>query len=343
MLLVEDNELNRQVATELLAAVGTLVDCAENGEDGLRCVQRGSYDLVLMDVQMPVMDGLEATRRAFAAMPAFRELPILAMTANAMAGDRERSLAAGMNDHMTKPIEPDELFDALHRWLPQPGGATPAADVPSAGAADPGVRTAASDAAWLPAIADLDAADGLRRVLGNRTAYVALLRRFASSQAGAVTEIRAALSDGRAADAGRCAHTLKGVAGSIGARELQREAGQLEAALRRGDPRALVAPLLDGTANQLDRLVAAIAVALPPAAAAAVPLPTIDIQALGDAVRQLDRLISEDAVEAVDVFAAAQPLLAAAYGDRAGEIGRLLERYRFEEALAVLRAAREET
>ena len=134
------------------------------------------------------------------------------------------------------------------------------------------------------------------------------------------------MSDGRAADAGRCAHTLKGVAGSIGARELQREAGELEAALRRGDPRALVAPLLDGTANQLDRLVAAIAVALPPAAAAAVPLPTIDNQALGDAVRQLDRLISEDAVEAVDVFAAAQPLLAAAYGDRAGEIGRLLER-----------------
>ena len=148
VLLVEDNELNRQVATELLAAVGTLVDCAENGEDGLRCLQRGSYDLVLMDVQMPVMDGLECAAR-IRRMPAFRELPIIAMTANAMAGDRDRSLAAGMNDHVTKPIEPDELFDALHRWLPQPGGATPAADVPSAGAADPGVRTAASDDAWL--------------------------------------------------------------------------------------------------------------------------------------------------------------------------------------------------
>ena len=138
VLLVEDNELNQQVATELLAAVGIQVDIAENGEVGLHRLQRGSYDLVLMDVQMPVMDGLECAAR-IRTMPEFRELPILAMTANAMAGDRDRSLAAGMNDHVTKPIEPDELFDALDRWLPERGLTTPAVDaLPTAGAVAPG-------------------------------------------------------------------------------------------------------------------------------------------------------------------------------------------------------------
>jgi two-component system sensor histidine kinase/response regulator len=343
VLLIEDNELNQQVATELLAAVGIQVDVAENGEVGLDRLQRGSYDLVLMDVQMPVMDGLECAARV-RTMPEFRELPILAMTANAMAGDRDRSLAAGMNDHVTKPIEPDELFDALHRWLPERGRATPAAVAPpTADAADPSVGTAANGDDWLHAIKDLDAADGLRRLLGNRTAYVALLRRFASSQAGAATDIRTALSDGRTADAERCAHTLKGVAGSVGARELQREAGKLEAALRRGDPRPLVAPLLDRTAHLLERLVAAIVGSLPPEATIARPLATIDRQALDDAVQRLDRLLSQDAAEALDVFVASQPLLAAAYGERMGEIDRLLKGYRFEDALAVLRATREAT
>ena len=157
------------------------------------------------------------------------------------------------------------------------------------------------------------------------------------------TDIRTALSEGRAADAERGAHTLKGVAGSIGARELQREAGALEAALRRGDHGALVAPVLGRTADILQRLLAAIAASLPPETPVARPPATVDRQALEDAVQRLDRLLSQDAVEAIDLFVASQPLLAAAYGERTGEIGRLLTGYRFEDALAALRAAREET
>ena len=102
---------------ELLGSADIEVDLAANGEEAVRQVQEKAYGLVLMDLQMPVMDGFEATRR-IRALPGFERLPILAMTANAMAGDRERSLAAGMNDHVTKPIDPDALFEALLQWLP---------------------------------------------------------------------------------------------------------------------------------------------------------------------------------------------------------------------------------
>src|SRR6185295_6453041 len=150
------------------------------------------------------------------ALPGFERLPILAMTANAMAGDRERSLAAGMNDHITKPIDPDELFDVLMRWLPDPAArsATTEGTPPApTSEAEPSPDTSH----WVYTIPSLDAVDGLRRLLGRREAYIALLRRFAVGQAQTCREIRAALAEGRRADAGRAAHTLKGIAGSIGA------------------------------------------------------------------------------------------------------------------------------
>ena len=338
VLVVEDNELNQQVASELLGSADIEVDIAANGEEGVRRVQEKDYGVVLMDLQMPVMDGLEATRR-IRALPGFERLPILAMTANAMAGDRERSLAAGMNDHVTKPIDPDALFDALLRWLPaQP--ATPAASAPAAAAAGArrGAELAADDP--LAAVPGLDAADGLRRVLGKREAYVGILRRFVSGQARVPEEIRAALAEGRRADAERAAHTLKGVAGSIGARELQGQAGALEAAIRGGAAPAEVEARLSPAETTLGALVSALRLALPPEVEAA-PAVTqaVDPAVLRAAVARLEELLSQDAVEAIDVFDGAAPLLTAAFGARAAEIRRLLKGYRFEEALAALRAA----
>ena len=115
MLLVEDNEINQEVAIGLLEDASIQVDLAENGEIAIRMAQANDYDAVLMDMQMPVMDGLEATR-AIRSNPRFLELPIIAMTANAMASDREQCLTAGMNDHIGKPVDPDELFSVLLRW-----------------------------------------------------------------------------------------------------------------------------------------------------------------------------------------------------------------------------------
>jgi two-component system sensor histidine kinase/response regulator len=337
VLLVEDNELNQQVALELLGAVGVQVTVASNGEQGVRCVQESPYDLVLMDLQMPVMDGLEATRQ-IRALPGFTRLPILAMTANAMAGDRERSLEAGMNAHITKPIDPEELFDVLLRWLPHGPRLSPAAlERPDAQKATGSMPPDGGD--WLHNIAALDAADGLRRVLGRQEAYVGLLRRFARTQASVIRDIRTALVEERHADAERAAHTLKGVAGSIGARQLQGEAGAVEAALRKGVGAAELDPLLEPAERTLEGLVSALLAALPPEVQVTPPPPTAEREALDAAVRRLEELLSQDAMEAIDVFAEAAPMLTAAFGERAGQIGTLVRDYCFEDALAALRQA----
>jgi two-component system, sensor histidine kinase and response regulator len=339
VLLVEDNELNQQVALELLGAAGVQVAVASNGEQGVRCVQENPYDLVLMDLQMPVMDGLEATRR-IRALPGFATLPILAMTANAMAGDRERSLEAGMNGHITKPIDPDELFDVLLRWLPDQASRFAA---PPAAALTPGpIRGAepAPDATqWFHQIPALDAADGLRRVLGRREAYVRLLRRFAHSQAQVFPEIRTALAEGRRADAERAAHTLRGVAGSIGARQLQREAGEVEAALRNGGVLMELERLLGPAERTLDDLVAALHAAMPPEADDTTAPATADRDAVHRAVQRLEELLSQDAMEAIDAYDAAAPMLTTAFGEDARRIGKLVRDYCFEDALVALRKA----
>ena len=123
LLVVEDNELNQQVAAELLSDAGFVVELAGNGQEALAKLRQQPVDLVLMDMQMPVMDGLEATR-AIRAQPGLRHLPVIAMTANAMAADRELCLAAGMNDHLAKPVNPDDLWRVLARWL-KPTGRQP--------------------------------------------------------------------------------------------------------------------------------------------------------------------------------------------------------------------------
>ena len=116
VLLVDDNDLNQQVGAELLAGAGLVVDVADNGQIALDMLARGPYDIVLMDMQMPVMDGLTATRQ-LRQNPAWAQLPVLAMTANAMSRDRDLCLAAGMNGHLAKPIDPDELFASLLQWI----------------------------------------------------------------------------------------------------------------------------------------------------------------------------------------------------------------------------------
>ncbi len=225
VLLAEDNPINQQVAVELLQGAGVMVDVAANGEEALNAVQARGYDAVLMDLQMPVMDGLQATR-AIRDLPRLKGLPIIAMTASVMAGDRDRCLEAGMSDHISKPIGIEQLMGTLARWLPARGAAAAA---PVAAALVP--TQALAD---MPATLDgFNVADGVKRVGGDRGLYRRLLLQFYDHSGRAATEIRTALAAGDRAKAKAEAHTLKGVAGTLSAKELYAAAAALETALRR--------------------------------------------------------------------------------------------------------------
>lgn len=253
ILLVEDNDINQLVASEILQDAGFVVEIAGNGQIALDKVAAASYDLVLMDMQMPVMDGVTATM-AIRKQQRFAALPIVAMTANAMQSDRQRCLESGMNDFLVKPIDPEALFAMLLKWIkPQTAAVQAPAAAPASRPAAPGVP-----ADGIGAIAGLDIPTGLTRMMGKKSLYLAMLRRFADGQNGCAAGIRAALDADDWATAERLAHTAKGVGGNIGAMELPAHAAELELALRERGSRADVEPLLEQFAATLDGLVRAI-------------------------------------------------------------------------------------
>ncbi|MBT9513488.1 MAG: response regulator [Acidovorax sp.] len=233
VLLVEDNPLNQQVGAELLAEAGVTVDVAGNGRVGVEMAQRQHYDLVLMDMQMPEMDGLEATR-CLRAQPALASLPIVAMTANALAEDRARCQAAGMDDFVAKPIEPACLWRVLRRFL------VAADDMPSDGDAPVPCVAPPLDAENqallqpLQAIPDLDTRSGLRHAMERPARYIATLREFVASQGGTAGQLAEALRSSDWPLAERLAHTLKGLAAHIGADALRFHANAVEQSARKG-------------------------------------------------------------------------------------------------------------
>ncbi len=240
VLLVDDNEFNQIVAGELLSEVaGMKVSIARNGQEAVDQVAAEPFDIVLMDVQMPMMDGYQAAA-AIRSQPRHAALPIIAMTAHAMAGDREKSLAAGMNDHVAKPFEPEQLFAVLSHWLRQEGAPKPG-DAPGAPSTPAG-----PDA---PAAPDADGDDavslelGLQRCLGRRELYRKIVARFIESRVGAPADIAAAIAAGDLERASGMVHNVVSTAGTIGAEALS------------GAARALLLAIDDGETQRLEGLV----------------------------------------------------------------------------------------
>jgi signal transduction histidine kinase/CheY-like chemotaxis protein len=254
VLLVEDNEMNQQVASELLQSAGAIVTVANHGGEAVKILTEGyqppPFDVAFMDLQMPEMDGITATK-ILRSHPRLQKFPIIAMTAHALVEERERCIDAGMNDHVSKPIDPAVLFATLLRWAkPQPKQTIEPQATP--------VRTA--DEIVLPEIAGINVTDGLRRVAGNMRLYRDLLMQFAT-KSDAASEIAAALKSGDTRLAERLAHTVKGVAGNIGITEVHSAAQRLEKAIREGHDS--VPSLLDEFRALLSTQVEAIRQALP--------------------------------------------------------------------------------
>ena len=329
VLLVEDNEMNQQVATELLESAGAKVTVANHGGIAVQLLREGPqpppFDIVLMDLQMPEMDGHTATR-LLRADSRFKDLPILAMTAHALVEERQRCLEAGMNDHVTKPIDPDALFAALARWAkPREAPAAPAVEKPA---------PAAGEVA-LPEIEGIDITGGLKRVAGNKRLYRSLLEQFAAKQADAGAQIAEALRSGDRALAERLAHTVKGVAGNIGIGSVQAAAGKVERGIREGD--SSVPALLAELESALLPQVRAIRSALGEAAPEAAPAGAFNAEAAAAAVARLKSLIEANDGDAADaVQTVAEALAGTVDGQRLGALRAAIDEFDFDGALSKL-------
>ncbi|OON62876.1 hypothetical protein B0920_05440 [Massilia sp. KIM] len=333
ILLAEDNADNREVALDFLAAARMRVDVAVDGAEALRMALDGDYDLVLMDIQMPELDGLSAARelRRHAHLDG---LPIVAMTAHALPSDRARSLAAGMNDHLTKPIDPDLLFACLIRWIdparlvgrPLPEGETGRA-APAAEEAGPPLP-AAPGIDWEQALAKVD---GRRSLLDKRAAS------FVREYAGAPKALRDALAQGDHARLQALAHNLKSSAAYVGALELAAAASRMEHELRSGHFERLAqqAPaLVAATETALAGLALLDAAAQPrPIAPAAAPAALAEV-----AARLRDYLHADDA-RAEDALTELEALLAdGRHAATLAELRRAIGELEYAAALAPLAA-----
>ncbi|HTZ46124.1 MAG TPA: response regulator [Verrucomicrobiae bacterium] len=301
VLLVEDNELNREVAVGLLEDAHLSIDQAENGAVAIQQLSKQDYDLVLMDMQMPVMDGISATK-ALRSNPRFASLPIIAMTANAMDRDREMCLAAGMNDHLAKPIDPEKLFGALLRWIPARSSRVLAASA-TGSVSTPSPLPPSGDLH----IAGIDTVTALKRTGGNRQRYEGLLQRFAESQSHAVGDIRAALAASDSSTAQRLAHSLKGASANLGVNGLAEAAAACEAAIAANQPSDAA---LESLSHILDATVSAIRAALPVVVAPSVtPSGNGDSSTVVQPLSRLKKLLQADDGDASDFLLEVRPVL----------------------------------
>jgi signal transduction histidine kinase/CheY-like chemotaxis protein len=340
ILVAEDNEFNQQIATELLTDAGFKVEIAENGRESIEMLDKRLYDIVLMDMQMPVMDGVTATKE-IRKDERFKDLPILAMTANVMEADIEKCREAGMWDHIGKPIDPDELFAKLLKWV-KPRKIEEIQETAEAPKEIEKEKPKPATQDDLPDIPGLDTNLGLKRVMGKKAFYLDMLRKYIDNQGQAPVQIGQSLDAGDDATAERQAHTAKGVSGNIGATQLQELAARVEKAIKNSDTRQAIEGLLVPFAEAHALLMAGLREALPVRESGEKPggaFSRADREQGVAACKALAELLANNDSEALDLLDQKSDLLHGLLGaDPFQFIETALKDYDFEKALELLRA-----
>jgi len=330
ILLAEDNEINQEVAAEILKQAGLRVTIASNGREAVDLAEKTNFDAILMDIQMPEMDGFEATL-VLRKQDRFKELPIIAMTAHAMAGDREKSLKGGMNDHVTKPIDPDVLYSTLIHWI-GPGERQAPLDVPP-------LKPGAQGETSLPdTLSGINMQAGLGHVGGNRSLYRNLLIKLRDDYVESPRQIRDLLDSGKNADAERLAHSVKGVAGNLGAEPLQEAAKSVEFAIK-GSEEDEYATVIDTFADELGRVQASLSAIRSdePVVADKADGPVATAETLLEVLNNLHPLLKSRKPKPIkEVLAVMQALNwpESLRGDL-GELVKLVSKYKFKEAMTL--------
>ncbi|WP_320008653.1 response regulator [Maridesulfovibrio sp.] len=324
VLLAEDTLINQQVAQEILEDAGIIVDIASNGKEAIETLENNVYDAILMDIQMPEMDGFQAVK-IIRNRPKIKDIPIIAMTAHALVGDKEKSLLMGMDDHITKPIDPDLLIETLSKWLPKKtnhsGRSPERPQFPDGQATD------------IPNLPGIDTEKGMHRVRGNTKLYLKLLGDFAKNSSDKQTELLESITNKTYVNTRAMAHSMKGVAGNLGIDNLHGILQEMEALSEQETD--IGEPIIQKFKDEIQRVAKGILEFLPQQDEDTTIAVSINVKTINNLRPELEKiadLLEQHDVEAKAIFATLKPSLAQAAPVETAELAGLLDRFDFAKA-----------